>query len=184
MESSVHPASAPEEIAALRAAVLCRAEVSVRYHRSRERFFDWTDRLVKVASILAGSAAALKLAGDDRLVVIGFAVAAINASSLAIGLSERARRHASLAQRFADVISNMAAAGVETASMAELRQWDAAMRKIEADEPAPMPTVQAVAQRDYERTLGAKWKPISPLRIAIGHVLPIQPYWRGIDPAA
>jgi|GEM_PF-5437394 len=183
MEDPVRSAPAPEEVDTLRAALLCRAEVSVRYHRSRERFFDWSDRAAKVASILVGSGAALKLAGDERLVLAGFVVAAINAASLAIGLSERARRHAGLAQRFAEVLADITERGVDAAATQQLRDWDAAMRRIEADEPAPMPTVQAVAQRDYERTLGAKWEPISPLRVALGHVLPIQPYPRGIYPA-
>ncbi len=135
------------------------------------------DRGVKVASIVAGSAAALTFFGESMM-GLALTIAVMNAVALAVGLAERARKHASLAQRYCDIAARIAERSVHDFTPTDLRSWDTATRKIEGEEPPTMPAVQAAAQYDYERSIGGdhSWLPIRTSRRVLGHLLPIGPY--------
>lgn len=52
----------------LRHAALYRCQLSTRYHRRRERFFDWMDRAANAAALIGGSAA-FAAAGQPEIMV-------------------------------------------------------------------------------------------------------------------
>ncbi len=79
---------------------LYRAQLSVLYHRKRERFFAFWDRAVTAVAIVGGSAAFAGLGGPDLVRWAAAVVAVTSTMGLVYGLAERARRHGDLARQF------------------------------------------------------------------------------------
>lgn len=153
-----------------------RAEISLRYHRYRERFFDRIDKSVKTLTILAGSAAALTIFGSS-MACLAFTVVTINAVALACSIAERSRAHSALAQRFANLLVNIASKGERDFNETDLTTLEVDIRKVEVDEPAALPVVVCQAQNDYERSIGheSHIRPISSWRAHVGQFIPISP---------
>ena len=166
----------------VRERVVERAEVSVLYHRARERFYDVLDRTTKVITLVAGSAAAFRILRDQGGLGAALVTTIASALSLAFTYAERSRRHATLAQQFARLLADIAERGPRDFDERDLCSWDAAIRKVEVDEPAPLPVVQAVAQYDYYRTVGKLTHRVPFWRRMVGQVIPIQPFAPGHEP--
>lgn len=113
---------------------LYRAELSVLYHRKRERFFAFWDRAVSAVAIVGGSAAFAGLGGPDLVRVAAAAVAVTSTVGLVYGLAERARRHGDLAQQFLGLEASILRAGERDFTEAQTAQWEADARLIEASE--------------------------------------------------
>lgn len=160
--------------------VVDRAEISVRYHRARQRLMDLCDRFIKWATIVIGSAAALQWLGPATALHVAILAAILSAIALAFDLADRARNHAELAQRFSEVLARIAEKGKRDYTEEDIKLWDTTIRKIESNEPPVLPVVQCAAQLDYERSLGhSQRESISPFRFFFGQFLSIDPYSMG-----
>ena len=80
-----------------------RIEISILYHRKRERFFALCDRVAKACALVSGTAAfqALRSStdhdGNTWALVIVLAFTLPSLLSLCFGWGDMARKHASLA---------------------------------------------------------------------------------------
>jgi len=83
-----------------RDAVLQRAQISVLYHRKRERAFDLADRFAKAVAIIGGSAAFAGMEVPGLVKTMAALIAVTSTLSLVFGFSERSRKHSDLAQGF------------------------------------------------------------------------------------
>lgn len=137
-----------------RHAVLYRAQLSVLYHRKRERFFAFWDRAVTAVAIVGGSAAFAGLGGPDLVRWAAAAVAVTSTVGLVYGLAERARRHSDLARQFLDLEASMLRAGERDFTEAQTAQWEAESRLIEANELPALGLLVRACQNELAQARG------------------------------
>jgi hypothetical protein len=128
--------------------VLYRIELSVLYHRKRERFLDTVDRLIKTVALIGGSAAIAKASDADTVVKVGVAVALTSAASLVFAFSERARRHAEFARSFGELAANLLQKGEHNFAEEDLDDMDAKVRHLESTEPATLGALVVICQNE------------------------------------
>lgn len=117
--------------------VLQQVELSVLYHRKRERFFELADRCAKGIAVVFSSAAVVKAAGDGWWFQTAMAfVAVTSAISLVGSFSHRARKHADLANQFGVLGAQLIEHGELLRDDQPLDVCEAKIRLLEATEPA------------------------------------------------
>ena len=114
--------------------ILYRTQLSVLYHRRRERFFAFWDRTIAAVAIVCGSAAFAGLGGPDAVKGAAALVAVTSTVGLVFGLAERARRHSDLARQFLTLEAAMLRVGERDCTEAQVSQWAAEARMVEAGE--------------------------------------------------
>ncbi|MBO9465866.1 hypothetical protein J7443_11545 [Tropicibacter sp. R15_0] len=110
------------------------ALLSIKYHKSRTRFFEGLSRWSNFVSLLASSAAVVSIVSpnsSEGLYLAGF-VAAVQAATLVVQPSVLARRHAELAARHSEVERRVS----RVATAEELKDLQRLRSEIEQDEPA------------------------------------------------
>jgi len=140
-----------DEFAALwdrRHGILYRIELSVLYHRKRERFFDTVDRLIKTVALIGGSAAFAKATDADIVKWAAVAIALTSAFSLVFAFSERARKHAELGKSFSELAANLLQKGERDFSEADLNLLEADVRHLESTEPATLGALVVICQNE------------------------------------
>lgn len=137
-----------EYLAKLRYELLYRIQLSALYHQKRERFFDLLDKLTKAVAIFGGSAALSKLTTPDALVYIASAITATSTASLVFGLSDRSKRHSELARNFRTLESKIVSKGERDYVEADLSQWTAEERGLEASEPPALGALVVSCQNE------------------------------------
>jgi hypothetical protein len=110
--------------------ILYRIEISILYHRKRERFLDCWDRAGKVLVVLAVAVSLVR----PSLWAAPLVVPAL--CSLVFSWSARASKHAHLAQQFLALHAD--AVGEYDPDEAMIANWDAQIRRIEIQEPSPL----------------------------------------------
>lgn len=153
--------TAPKAVLERRDRALYRIEVSVLYHRKRERFLEFWDRVAKAIALAAGAAAVASFADEPVARAIGGVVAAASAITLVFGFPERARRHSDLARRFLELESRIVEAGDAMLTEGQIGKWEADIRMIESEEPAGNSALIRVCQAEVAISRG-----LSPERIA------------------
>jgi len=136
--------------------LLYEIDLSMLYHRKRERIFDSMDRLGKAVAVVGGSAAVAKFleSGSDAggssglLMTLAALIAITSALSLVFGFSERARRHAELAKAFGEVGTQLARAGQTRFDERDLDQCEVKIRSLEATEPASLGALVRICQNE------------------------------------
>jgi hypothetical protein len=133
---------------------LYRAQLSVLYHRKRERFFAFWDRAVTAVAIVGGSAAFAGLGGPDLVRWAAAVVAVTSTMGLVYGLAERARRHGDLARQFLSLEASILRAGERDFSEAQIAQWEAEARLIEASELPALGLLVVACQNELAQARG------------------------------
>jgi hypothetical protein len=129
-----------------RDAVLQRTELSVLYHRRRERFFDLLDKCAKGIAVIGGSAVLAQL-GDELAIQSAAAIITISSTAALVGsFSERARHHADLARSMRELEAAIVARGERDFSEDDLNVWESRERTIEVAEPAALPALVTLCQ--------------------------------------
>ena len=137
-----------EYIWAERHSVLYRVELSVLYHLRRERFFDLSDKLAKVMSVIGGSAVIARVLPPNALTIVAVLITASSAVSLVFGLSDKAKRHSELAKNFRRLEGEIHGKGAKTFTDADVAVWNGKIRELEANEPASLSTLVILCQND------------------------------------
>lgn len=130
---------------------------SVRYHRHRQRFFEWLDRLVSVLCVawvlvvIYGVFVATPEVAQ-RLVLAGLVIVMAIAVLYSIGGSPwlRMREHRGFVRRFVELEKRMNT----PASDAVLRQVTHTRLKIEAEEPPVMRVLDCICHNELCQALG------------------------------
>ena len=160
--------------------LLYEIELSVLYHRKRERVFDTADRGGKAVAVIVGSAVFANVVGLPTLPWFAAAVALTSTLSLVFAFSERGRRHAEFAIAFAEIGASLAAKGRTTFTDNDLNVCDSKIRLLEAKEPASLGALVRICQNEiavsqghpdyvtpipwYQRMLAHFWDFPSPAR--------------------
>jgi hypothetical protein len=149
--------------------ILYRIELSVCYHRKRERFFDSLDKFAKAIAVIGGSAAFANLGGDDWLPWIAATVTITSTLSLVIGFAEKSRRHSELANRFGMLASSVVAKGDRGYVEDNLNEWEARTREIEASEPPTLGTLVQICEAELYTARGQPYELPSLGKRLLGH---------------
>jgi len=138
--------------------VLRRVEISVCYHRKRERFFEFLDRGVKAIAIIGSSIAFADLlrvvGGGLALKICAATVAVTTTISLVFGFAERARQHSEIARAFLELEAQIVARGERSFDENDLDLWEARVRTLEASEPAALNALVVVCQNEIAIAAG------------------------------
>jgi hypothetical protein len=127
---------------------------SIRYHNRRRRFFDGFDRLVKVLSVIGGSAAVVAVTAryPQLGMVLAGVVAVLSAISLVVAPAQAARLYGELARRFANLEYKMKC--VRDPNADQLNEFEAERLLIEADEPPPMRVLDIICHNELCEAMG------------------------------
>lgn len=152
-----------EEQWAERDRTLSRIELSVLYHRRRERWFASRDRFVKAIAIIGGSVAFARVTDDAVVQAAGAAIAIASTITLVFAFADRARLHSDLAARFSRLEADIHGEGLSFVG-ADLARWRAQLAEIEALEPPALATLvrmcqnqQALARNQPHHVYRVRW---------------------------
>lgn len=116
-----------------------RTQLSVLYHRKRERFYSLLDRWGKAASLIAGTAAfSSLLVTADSKAIAGLMVALATMPGLVFAWNDKARIHAEFAQKFALIEAEVIAHGWDNLTSNKFDLWLSRIITIESTEPLIM----------------------------------------------
>lgn len=119
-----------------------RTQLSMLYHRKRERFYALLDRWAKAGSLVAGTAAfSSLLVTADAKAVAGLLVAIATLPGLVFAWNDKARMHAEFAQKFALIEAEVVADGWDNLTSEKFDRWLSRIITIEATEPLVMFTL-------------------------------------------
>ena len=120
--------------------------------------------MIKLLSLIGGSAAVTRIATTDLIIAIGLTIAIANALGLVMAYADRSRKHAELACSFKKLEGEIVAAGERDFTEQDLNQWEAKLREIEVGEPPELSTLirmcqneQALARGDLKRVYYIPW---------------------------
>ncbi len=151
--------------------ILHRLEVSVLYHRARERFLSWVAKGTTAVAIVGGSAAFAAAVEPEWLRWAGLVVAATSTLTLVFGVPERARLHGELAVRHQLLLAEIAAKGERDFTEADLNAWEAALMRIESEEPAAFGTLVRLCQNRLKRVAGHPCEPVPAWKRWTAHLI-------------
>jgi len=134
-------------------------QVSVLYHRKRERFFDLCDKCVKAIAVIAASSAITPFVTGTFLTTLQLLIVATTTVALVFDWSDRARRHSDFAVRYAQMERAIVAAGVSDFSTDDLKRWAAELYEIQSGEPAALHGLVQVCQDELDMAAGASVEP-------------------------
>lgn len=151
--------------------VLYRVELSALYHQKRERFFEACDKLAKAVAVIGGSWSLARLGGDGAMLYVAAAITLTSTLSLVFGLSDRARRHASLAADFRRLEADILAKGERDFAEADIGTWCGRERTLEAAEPPALGNLVRICQNELAvaQNQPEKVKPVGFLRHLSAH---------------
>lgn len=130
-----------------RCAVLNRVKVTSRYHRRRQRFFDFLDKGTKAATVLLGAS----LFGEQLrqfLPWVATAISSLSLLNLVYGYSDRKQAHKELAEA-----AFFLAAKIEESSISVLNDtlaglWAAELERLNAKEPPALKTLVIICEHE------------------------------------
>ncbi len=136
----------------LRFALLYRCELSVLYHRKRERFFELCDKFCKGISLLGASAVTVKataLSSEIDLALWGgLLVTFVSTAALVLSFSDRARRHSDLASKAGSIISSVVVAGECDLVEKDINLWRGQLSQLESTEPHTLSVLVVLCQNE------------------------------------
>jgi len=135
--------------------LLFRIRRSARYHNSRLRFFDGTEKTLRLVIVLSGFTAvatALADAGGEWVKLAAIIVAACSAIDLVLEPGKMARLHADLARKFKALDRDMAVAG-ERMSEEQVNMFQGRFINDQAEEPPTLKVLDAMCHNDLIRAL-------------------------------
>lgn len=149
-----------------------RLELSVLYHRERERFLSLATKWITAIAIIGGSAAFAGVADHTWMKYTGLLVAASATLSLVFGLPDAARLHGELAMRYSLLLADMAARGERDFTEKDLNRWEAEIHHIETEEPPSLPMLVRLCQNRLKIAAGQPdmTTPISPWQRLSAHL--------------
>lgn len=146
-----------------RCGLLNWAGITYRYHRKRQRFFDWMDKLTQVAAVMGGVAVLGKTIGDN-LPWVGGAIAATGLLALVYGYSDRRQCHKELAEQAIQFAGDIESLPYSLIDEAKVCDWDKQRAAIDLREPPNLTTLvskceweQAVADGHPNHTKAPAW---------------------------
>lgn len=153
-----------DEMWAARWKLLGHLQVSVLYHRKRERFLDLCDKFVKAVAVIAASSAITPYVVGNGLTAVQLLIVVTSTFSLVFDWSDRARRHSDFAVRYAQLERAVVAMGTSDFSNENLKTWASDLYEIQSGEPAAL---HGLVQLCHDELDMAKGCPVEPERLTL-----------------
>lgn len=147
MSTDPEAAAAADETWAARWDVLHKAWVQLRYHRSRQRFFDLVDKATKAATVLL-SATLFGQALKEHLPWVAGAISALGLLALVYTYSDRKQLHKELAESAAKLIGDIEQIPAGALKPALVAGWRADYARLCAKSPPPLKTLTMMCERE------------------------------------
>lgn len=129
------------------------ANVTFRYHRRRQRFFDLLDKASKAATVLLGAS----LLGDalkQHVPLIASAISGLGLLALVFGYGERKQAHKELAEAAMQLTAKIEETPVAQLSNALAGQWAAELSRLNAKEPPALKTLVVLCEHEQSTANG------------------------------
>ena len=126
---------------------------NIRYHIRRGAFFLRWNRFTAFMGLMFGSAAVSSMLADADPRITAAAAIVVTLSSaidLVIGTGQQAWLHNDLRKRYLEIEGEMFLVSDQDKA-SNVRRFKALIRKIEADEPPPLPALELLARDDVIR---------------------------------
>lgn len=125
------------------------------YHSSRGGFLNFLNRSLSFVVVVTGAAAVADLSRMEWGVspaVFAFVATVAGALQLVFDFGSRARTHEFLQRRFYELSAELAEAS--SPDDADIRRWDATLKRLYAEEPPPMRALDAISYNAAIESLG------------------------------
>ena len=135
------------------------------YHSSRGGFLNTLNRFLSFVVVVTGAAAVADLGREEwGFPPAAFAAIATVAAALQLvfDFGSRARTHEFLQRRFYEIAADVSEA--QSPSEAEIKRWDATLKRLYAEEPPPMRALDAISYNAAVESLG--WAKERRLRVS------------------
>ena len=148
--------AATEEISGDLVALDFGVHKSIRYHAKRRAFFDVAHRFAMLVAVVGGSGAFFALIGDKTAVgqVAALLVAVATALDLVFALSENAREHDKLAERFSDLAVELARAERAGVGVRQIAELTAKRLTLEKSEPTALDALNVICHNEEAESRG------------------------------
>ena len=127
---------------------LHRAWVQVRYHRKRQRFFDFLDKGTKAITALLGGASIVGAQLKQFEPLVGPSIALLSLVSLVYTYSDRKQTHKELAEQFAGVVASIELTPEGLESAEDVAQWSSEYARIVGKCPPALKTLTILCERE------------------------------------
>jgi hypothetical protein len=147
--------------------VLYKVNVTGRYHRRRQRFFDLLDKGTKAATVLLGAS----LFGDllkQNLPAVAAAISSLGLMALVFGYSDRKQAHKELAEAALNLAAKIEESPIELLTDTVAGQWAADFQRLNAKEPPALKTLVIICEWEQSTADGHPGnvkRPSWPLRL-------------------
>ncbi|MER9638348.1 hypothetical protein [Mesorhizobium sp. M0228] len=124
------------------------------YHSSRCNYYDFLNRLMSLLVVAAGAGAVAdfeKFFASPAL--LAFVATMAGLFQLVFDFGGKARTHEFLQRRFYELTADIAEA--EKPTTAKVRDWEATLNRLYAEEPPPMRAMDAIAYNAAAESLGS-----------------------------
>lgn len=132
---------------------LYKADVSARYHRRRQRFFDLTDKLTKALTVLLGATLMGSMLKDAQPLMASL-ISSLSLLALVFAYSDRKQAHKELAEGFINLIQQIEACPVNDLTEAKAAAWMAQATALDAKEPPALKTLVTLCEHDASVAAG------------------------------
>lgn len=131
---------------AQRCALLYKAWVQVRYHRSRQRFYDLVDKGTKSLTLVLGAS----LFGKDLapLPWVATGISALGLMALVFGYGDRKQLHKELAEQAANLVADIEAVAAGQLTDKLTASWAAQYARFCSKAPPVLKTLTLMCERE------------------------------------
>ena len=126
------------------------ANITYRYHRKRQWFFDVLEKLTQAAVVGAGVAVAGKTV-VDQLPLLGGAIAFFGLLALVFGYSDKRQAYKELAQEAIQLVGDIQSTSFDALTESDLCAWQRTRACIDLKEPPNLKTL--VAKCEWEQAV-------------------------------
>lgn len=139
--------------------LLRHLQVSVLYHRKRERFLDLCDKLVKAIAVIGASSAITPFVTGGGLTAIQILIVVTSTFALVFDWSDRARRHSDFAVRYAQIERDVVAVGETSFATTDLNRWKGLLYDVQSGEPAALHGLVQICSDELDMAKGDAIEP-------------------------
>lgn len=136
-----------------RCEVLYKANVTYRYHRKRQRFFDLLDKGTKAATVLLG-ASLLGESLKQHLPLVAAAISGLGLLALVFGYGDRKQAHKELSESAMQFVAKIEEAGTAKLTDELASQWEAELARLNAKEPPTLKTLVTLCEHEQSTANG------------------------------
>lgn len=133
--------------------VLYKTNITARYHRRRQRFFDLLDKCTKAATVLLG-ASLLGETVKQHLPLMASSISALGLMALVFGYGDRKQAHKELAESALQLIAKIEEVPTSLLTDALTTQWLADHSRLNSREPPNLKTLVILCEREQSTANG------------------------------